>query len=188
MKSLLFTTLLFLPLLTIGQDLNSQFDSLKNNSETFKDYKVIKIITLNNFWATVQDSIEIKQAVLADYKQKEQVLETSIKDLELKEEELTQHSETLKYASTNIDFLGIDFSKTVFKVTFSIIVVFLILVIGFLFIQLKRKLQVANSSKQELTNVEEEFDTYKKLSLEKERKLRRELQTERNRLNEIRSI
>ncbi len=188
MKSALFTTFLFLSSFLNAQTLDTHFSELKEGSETFKDYKVIKISTLNSFWSTIQDSIEIKEAILADYEQKEEVLEANIKDLELKEAELTRNAEDLTYASTSIDFLGLDFGKTVFKAIFSSIIIFLILVIGFLFIQLKDKLQIAKSSKQELTKVEVEFDTYKKSSLEKERKLRRELQTERNRLNEIRSI
>ena len=135
---------------------------------------------LNEFHKVVMDTI-------ASLKKKITINKTEITKLQNKIELLkkqgsetqTKLDESLSKESSLVT-LGIEFDKTAFPpLMYGIIVLLTLttLVILFLFF---RSNMITKETKKIYNDISEEFDAQKKRSLERETKLNRELQTERN--------
>ncbi|MEM6524483.1 MAG: hypothetical protein AAF693_11850 [Bacteroidota bacterium] len=182
---LLFFLLVFSS--SFSQTLDEQFNKLKDDAETFKVYKVIKQTELNTFWTTVSDSVtELKRKVQdagAEIQQQSNIISQQKDILQSKDEEIA----SLQYNTSHISVLGIDFVKEAFiAISFSIIGV-LIAGLIFVFTRFKNSQVIAKQKVGEWKKLNDEYEGLKKDSLEKQMKLRRELQTYINKLNEIRS-
>ncbi|QSE96293.1 hypothetical protein [Fulvivirga lutea] len=188
MKSLLFTIFILFASSAISQKLNDQFSVLMDETETFKEYKVIKIQELNSFWKGVTDSINNKHEIIVDLQAKNQDLNNQVTSLEVEIKEAQAQIESLQGQISTISIFGIAIDKTVYKVVNFTLLSTLILIIGLIFFRLKERVQVANAKIKDYNNLESKFEEYRRKSLENQMKLRRELQTERNKLEEIRSI
>lgn len=169
------------------EDLKTQFNILKDKAETYGEYKVFKISGLNNFWSTVNDSIntmksdlEAKQLTLDE----QQVEITELQATAIENEQRFQQNE---FAATHINFLGIDFTKSAFLIGASILIGGLTLILFFGYIQFMRNRQIALKSASEYKKLENELEDLRKKSLEKQIKLNRDLQTERNKIEELRN-
>jgi hypothetical protein len=96
--------------------------------------------------------------------------------------------EEIVHDSTHINVLGINFAKSVFITTVGVIFGGLILVV----LLMSGRLKLIQSSLKEradaFNSLSTEFEEYKRKAMEKQTKLSRELQTERNRLSENRGI
>lgn len=80
----------------------------------------------------------------------------------------------------SINFLGIEFMKSTYNlIVWSIIGIILVLLIYFIY-KFQNSNVVTTQAKSELADLEEEFASHKKKSLEREQKLRRQLQDEIN--------
>jgi hypothetical protein len=168
------------------KNLSEQFEILTNRSESYNDFKVIKKASLNNFWVMVQDSITILKQNIATNNETIANQAAEAKSLESvitkKDEKLAQTD----FAMTHISFLGIDFSKSTF------IIISVVLILGFAVLlsmgfSLYWRSNVVTSQKiRECDIIAADFEKFKMNSLEKQVRLNRELQTERNALEEFR--
>lgn len=167
------------------ENLTTQYNYLMERSETYNDYKVIKNIRIDTFWELVKDSVQIlknnlagseitindQQAEIAGLKQTISANEASMANTE--------------FMMTHIRFLGIDFSKSAYITINVAIVAGLILLLGFGFIQFNFNWQTTKQKVADYAKLEEDFGEFRSNSLEKQIKLSRELQTERNTLEQI---
>jgi signal transduction histidine kinase len=168
--------------------LNERFQVLKSKSQNYKEYKVIKETVLDGFWKIVRDSVASKEAALVardqNIKQLNSTLAETQTNLKKKEESMAE----IVHDSTHINVIGINFSKSVFITTVAVIVGGLVLLVVFI----TGRLKLIHSSMKEradaFTSLSNEFEEYKRKAMEKQTKLSRELQTERNRLSENRGI
>ncbi|MEQ8926893.1 MAG: hypothetical protein RLO81_13825 [Fulvivirga sp.] len=188
MKSLLFTSCYFLILCSFSQSINDRFTNLLNDSETFKDYNVIKTYKLNSFWSEVSDSISMKKKEIDVLVRNNEELNTRLSTTEDQLNNAISKIESLENQITTIKTFGISIDKTVYKVINFTTIGTLIIIIGLILFRLKDKMQLANSKLKDYHNLEAKFEDFRKKSLENQMKLRRELQTERNKLEEIKSI
>ncbi len=169
------------------QDLSSQYDYLKSNSETFNEYKVIKEVRLDEFWKTVADSVAgIKQS-LATSNQTIDEQSEKLNNLQSTIDEKEAEMALADHAMTHISFLGIDFSKSTYIIINVIIISTLILLIAVGYFQYTHNKNNALEKIKSLADVEEKFEEFKKIAFEKQIRLNRELQTERNIVEEMHS-
>ncbi len=160
---------------------------MKSKSQSFKDYKVIKETVLDGVWKITQDSLHAKQGSITQAKESLKKLnillqqaETSIK---AKEESLAE----VVHAGTHITLLGMDVLKSVFiTITFSIMAG-LIFFAGILIGRLKMIHINLSEKAGSLDSTQREFEEYKRKAMEKQTKLSRELQDERNKSQSQRS-
>ncbi len=167
--------------------LKERYLYMKSKAQSFKDYKVIKESVLDGVWKISQDSLRAKQASIAhlndSLKRVNGSLQKSNAIIKQKEESLAD----VMHAGTHVTMLGIDVLKSVFiTIAFSIIaglVFFVVILIGRLkmvHINLKDKTGSLDSTQRE-------FEEYKRKAMEKQTKLSRELQDERNKMQNQRS-
>ncbi len=196
---LIFFLLCFLSFGTIAQDTNTesqpaattleeQFTQLKESSNTHGNYKIIRETKLNAFWAGVIESIAGTKEQLQTTQAKVNELQTELegikKDMAAKDKELSAH----QHATTHINVLGIDVLKETFLYVFWGVISFLVLALLIIGYRFKENNRVTSTTRKENNSLKEEMEEFKKRSLEKEQKLRRELQTERNTVEELKMM
>lgn len=169
------------------QNLNEQFKQLKDNSETFKSYKVIKETELNAFWKTVQDSVGNKEQRLSDAQNLIDVQEKELAELRGVIKEKDEQLAEKEHAGTHITVMGIDFLKDSYILINVVIISLLLIAMAILLYKFKDNNRIARKKTNDYERLDNEFENYKRNALEKQMKLRRDLQTAKNRLDEIRS-
>lgn len=162
--------------------LRERYLLMKSKSQSYGEYKVIKETTLDGVWRIMQDSIAAKDKSIvlgnSNIKDLKAELNQTIASLKEKEKSMTD----ILHDSTHISAFGMDLAKGAFISMVGIIIagllVFLGIVIGRMKVQSKT-LSERNLAVSALTN---EFDEYKHRAMDKQTKLSRELQDERNKL------
>jgi len=164
-----------------GQRLDEYYNALKTKSQTYQTYKVVNERELDDFWRTVKDSIRsVKQAQrqtlaeMADLKQ--QVVESQN---QLKEKNASM--EGVLFDSTHIDVLGVSFAKSTFNTVFLVLTLGLLIGIVVVLLLLRYTRAQWRDRVAYAESVQKEFDDYKRKALDKEAKILRQLQDERNR-------
>ena len=188
MKSLhLFIFCLFMSVNTFLQktkndtlSLSKQFEQVYRRSSSYKDFKVIRKSTFQNLKKNTLDSIKIIDEKLKIESQKNTRLEQEISSVaKIRLEQNLELSEAILEKNT-ISFVGLKLKKNTFKIIIWSIFFMLIIIICYLAYKLKDGVRITSQAKKELTRVEEEFNSYKKKSLVRDQKLRRQLQDEIN--------
>jgi hypothetical protein len=165
--------------------LDERFLIMKNKSQKYGDYKVIKENVLDGVWRISRDSMRTQKAMV---KEKEATIASLQSQLQNAQATLQQKEASMAElidASTHISVLGINFEKKTFAAIFFALVIGLVLAIGVLTGKLK-SMYSAIKEKIDLVNATTfEFEEYKHKALDKQTKLSRELQNERNKLMEM---
>ncbi len=162
--------------------LQDRFDLMKTTSQTFQDYKVIKEVVLDGVWKISQDSVNRLEGALATQRASIAQLERSVADERSLVEKIRASQQVLEYESTHLSILGLSFSKTLFVTGVFFVFLGMLLLIGGLLGKLRLISSDAKEARDLLNFSVHELEEYKKKSLEKQAKLSRELQTERNRI------
>jgi len=167
-------------------DLRERYEVMKAGSQTYENYKVIRENILDGFWKITLDSVkDIKKTLAAS---NAEIASLKIEIQSLKDSIKTQQAsvEDILFDSTHISVLGIPFSKSVFIVIVASIIGALIFLVATVFARMKYLNSLANEKALIATSIINEFEEYKKKALDKQTKLSRELQNERNRIFESR--
>jgi hypothetical protein len=167
-------------------ELEERYSSMKAGSQTFKDYKVIKEVVLDKVWKITLDSIKKKEQQLAEAEQQIASLSDELTASHNSMEAQQASMKDVIYDSTHIHVLGVPFTKSLFLIVIATVVGGLVFLLTVSFARVK----IANSLVKEkeliADSVSHEFEEYKKKSMEKQTKLSRELQNERNKWQEYR--
>lgn len=157
-----------------------EFTALIKESNNYQGYKVVdydKLIELRN---TTRNYIsELKEEIIVQ----KNTVDQQNEEIEKLKSELSSTQEDLKRVSEEKDalmFLGMPFSKAGYKGMMWGIVAVLIVILVVLFFKFKSSLSSTKEAKQKLKETEKEFDAYRTKALEKEQRLGRMLQDERN--------
>ena len=166
--------------------LNGQYRFLLSRSRSINGYKLINPNRLSAVWKSVNDTLSKERSALRQLKTKVDEQAKSISSMQV----AVKGSEN-EVADTNarmdeITFLGISFSKGTYNImVWSIIGILTIALIVVVARSTKSILEAKHRS-QLYEEVSAEYQNFKAKSVEKERKLARELQDERNRIEELR--
>ena len=160
--------------------LSKQFEQVYRRSSSYKDFKVIRKSTFQNLKKNALDSIKIIDEKLKIESQKNTRLEQEINSVaKIRLEQDLELSEAILEKNT-IYFVGLKLRKNTFKIIIWSIFLILIILICYFAYKLKDGIKITSQAKKELTSVEEEFNSYKKKSLVRDQKMRRQLQDEIN--------
>jgi len=168
-----------------NQSLKTQFQEMLDKSESYTEYKVIKKTNLSQYSKAVQDSLEtygveinaLKNAV-NDQKSQISQLSKSITELE------TQLAESEELRGS-LSLLGLNINKTTYHLIVWVIIGALLAFGIFAYSNFIRSNIITSKSIKKYNVLETEFDDHKKKSYEKQIKIGRELQTERNKVDDL---
>lgn len=170
-----------------AKTLNERYAIMKDKSETFNEYKVIKAYILDGMWKLTTDSIKKVHSDLAEARAEKVQLQMKLDAAMAAVKEKENSMAEVEHAATHISVLGMDFSKTFFVGLVGFILLGMIVLIGLVTGRLKMIYQ-SLKEKMEMENmISKEFENYKRKALDKQMKLSRELQNERNKMAEMRS-
>ena len=166
--------------------LSERYQLMKSNSQTFQDYKVIKEYILDGVWKISQDTLTAISSRLENAHQQIAALKQEVQQIKSTLDTHKQSVAQIEYDSDHISLAGISFTKNVFRLLAFTIMAVLVGIIVFLMGHWK--LSVAKMKEHMLIAdmISREFDDFKKKALEKQVKLSRELQNERNKLATLR--
>lgn len=192
MKNLFICIILFSSLAVYGQEpvdaqptLEEQFRQIMQGTETFKSYKVIQIERLNSFWDTVEDSLQQKEDAVLSANQKIAEQQNTINNLNNTIREGRASIEEAAYDREHINVLGIDFSKNTFIILTFVIIAALLAVIAIGYGKYKYSTRLAAEKSKSYDKLEEEYKDYQDKSRDKQMKLKREIQTHVNKIEEL---
>lgn len=158
----------------------NQFKELYKKSNNYQIYKVIK---KNDFLALQKSTLDsvktLKKSISTKEKQINQHL-TSIKELQAKIKNLNTDLSTSIAKEDAISLLGIQLKKGTYNTILWSIIIGLFTALAFFVYKFNNSNTVTRETKDLLLETEEEFETHKKKAIEKEQKLRRQLQDEIN--------
>ena len=164
--------------------IKSQFEYLTKRSNNYQEFKVVDKKNLAKLNANVLDSLNAQAERLKsannklDAQQKE--INSLLSDLEQSNANLVKVTEN----KNKISLLGISMNKYVYSGLLWSIIVGLICAATFFMLQFKRGHHINSQTKKALAKTQDEFDSFRKRTLEKEQLLKRRLQDEINRRSE----
>ncbi|SFS99463.1 hypothetical protein [Sphingobacterium wenxiniae] len=164
--------------------LNEQFTNLSNLSRSQDaDFKVIRKTNLEIVRKNVIDSIARYQKEISELKNNSASSVNTVATLKDSVSTLTTALQEEQHKTNSISFLGIDFSKGSYHTMVWVIII--VLAIAFLATLASfRKAKVDTSShKQTAEELQEELQTLRKKSMEKEQQLKRQLLDEQMKRN-----
>lgn len=166
--------------ITAQTPVQDEFTKLIEESNNYQGYKVVdydKLIDLRN---TTRSYIsELKEEIIVQ----QNTVDQQNDEIQKLKAELSSTKEDLKRVSEEKDalmFLGMPFTKGAYKAMMWGIVGGLILILVILFFRYKSSNSATKEARQKLNETEKEFDAYRTKALEKEQRLGRMLQDEKN--------
>ncbi|MGL4583146.1 MAG: hypothetical protein ACRCVU_09200 [Flavobacterium sp.] len=183
-KLTLAVALLAINLASFAQDnqntIDNQFNTLLNESTNWQNSKIVQLDKLQQLQKNVNDSLTKLQLTIVNNKDASLEHKESVESL-TSQLKITQDSlATILTTNTNIDVLGISSEKSTFLTIIWAIIAFLTGLLGVIYYRFKKSFSSIKEVQSKLTETEAELDELRKSSLEREQKIRRQLQDEIN--------
>lgn len=167
--------------------LRGQYQVLLSKSKTLNGYKLVNPNRLSSFWQSVRDSLNSTQQQLKEVRKKINLQEKEIDTLKKNISGTTSSLANSNARINEISFLGISFTKSNYNLMVWGLILGLALVLTFIILRSAKHIHEARYRSTLYEEIAQEYQAYKVKANEKEKKLARELQDERNKLEEIRS-
>ncbi|WP_194976953.1 hypothetical protein [Aquiflexum lacus] len=155
--------------------ITSQFDYLNRISNNYQEYKVVKKTNLEKIRANVLDSLNVFKNQLTTVNQELGIRQSKIGELEKQVTETNNQLEVAEAARDNFEFLGMAIHKSAYVTMMWTIVGILTAAFLFFLFKYSQSHKVISRAKKDLAETIEEFEQHRKNTLERERKLKREL-------------
>ena len=160
--------------------IESQFDYIYRKSFTYKNTKSVKMGDLQKIKSNVLDSINTLKKEFAETKL---VVQTQDKEINNLKSDLKITNDNLTIVTKEKDgikFLGFPMTKTGYNTILWSIISGLLAFLLFFIYRFKASNTITKQANALLADTEAEFENYKAKALEREQKVRRELQDELN--------
>lgn len=157
-----------------------QFRTLYKNSNNYQEYKVIPKKAFGILHNNVLDSIQLFNKNITA---KNTLINSQKNTIDTLEKEATITTGKLNDAiakETSISVFGFQLQKNIYSIILYSIILLLLAATSFFIYKFKNSSVITSASKSNLEDVENEFNVFRKKALEREQKLRRELQDEIN--------
>ncbi len=158
-----------------GGTISSQFDYINRVSNSFQEYKVIKQTNLDQIRSNVLDSLDVFKNQLVTVNQKLAEQQTKIENIDAETEAIQLELKEAQEARDSFSFLGIPIHKAVYNTIMWAIVAGLLVALLFFLFKYSQSHKVIARARKDLDDTVEEFEQHRKNTLDRERKLKREL-------------
>ena len=160
--------------------INEQFEFILENSNRYKNYKVVKRDWIEKLQKNVADSIRSIQQELSTEITKVASQQTEIEKLKADLATVNQKINDLNTEKDSISLLGIQLSKGSYQTLMWGIIGVLLLLWLFFAYRFKASNAITKEANAKLAETEHEFEEHRKRALEREQQVRRKLQDEIN--------
>lgn len=184
-KPLIVLFLLCISTIAFSQTLEQKWGRMLEKAENYDPYKVIKKTELADFWKSTNDTIQRYQKELKGQSSLISAQKSEITQLKAQTVELNTALSQNESDKNSVSFLGIKANKFAYLSTLTLLFVIALGGIAILYYMFKNSNSIASQKVNAYQVLSKEFDEYKLGKIEMERKLRRELQTQVNKLEEL---
>lgn len=160
--------------------IENQFTKIYRLSNNWQEYKMIKRTHFTSFQKNILDSIS---TIKKDIVTKQLKIDEQLKNATLLKNEIITLKDNLATSIKKEDafsFLGTFLDKNTYNTILWSIICGLLAGLAFFIFKFKSSYFVIKETKNALTDVEDELEQYKRNTIDKEQKLRRQLQDEIN--------
>ncbi|MFP2994317.1 tRNA (guanine-N1)-methyltransferase [Spongiivirga sp. MCCC 1A20706] len=163
-----------------GGTIESQLTWLLKKSPNYQEYEMIKRFMANKMKANVLDTLKVMRASINEGKNTITAQQNQINNLKTELANTNQTLEQTNKEKDSISFLGILMSKSGYNaLLWGIIAVLIGLLVWFVY-KYRNSNLITQQARAKLSEVEEEFEAHRSRALEREQKVRRQLQDEIN--------
>ena len=160
--------------------LSEQFQYMVDKSNSYERFKLIDKTKLAVFQRSMNDSINSVKSRLEAEKETVKTHENTIKTLNDNITELQTTLDETKNQKDSMNFFGALLSKGLYNtIMWGIVVVLAVLLIFYIYRYANGNV-VTKKSISDLAELQEEYENYRKAAIEREQKVRRQLQDEIN--------
>lgn len=187
MKSFLITFLILNASFSFSQEITdepnsieNQFDKIYRTSTSYQIYKVISKKAYQGLKVNVLDSLNSSKKIILE---KERLLKEEKNTIEETKKLLSKTQldlETANQKENSISLFGLQLSKISYNLLLWGIIIILLLGLSYFIFKFIKSNVLTKEAKNNLIDVEAEFELHRKKSLVREQKLRRQLQDEIN--------
>lgn len=167
--------------------LNGQYEFMLSKSKSLYGAKLINPVRLSGLWKSVKDTLNTERKQLNQAKAKIKVQQQNITDLKAQIEGKESSLASSNAKVNEINFLGMSFSKSTYNTVVWTLIIVLGLALSFVIIRSAKHIHEAKYRSTLYQEVADEYQAYKVKANDKEKKLARELQDERNKFEEYKS-
>ncbi|MBO3098508.1 tRNA (guanine-N1)-methyltransferase [Gelidibacter pelagius] len=164
---------------------DNQFEYVIQKSNNYQDYKVVKKTWLYALKAHTMDSLK---AIRKDLVDTQSIVDSQVTEITTLKSNLSETQATLADTNEekdNMALFGLQMSKSNYNVLmWSIIGALFALLLIFIY-KFRNSNSVTRLAKKSLVETEEEFEEHRRTALEREQKVRRQLQDEINKQKTI---
>ncbi|PKQ44845.1 tRNA (guanine-N1)-methyltransferase [Confluentibacter flavum] len=160
--------------------IDNQFEYVITRSNNYQDFKVVKKTWLYTLKAHTIDSLKAVHNDLADTKILVDTQAKEISDLKSSLESTQANLENTRSEKDNIGLFGAQMSKGSYKTIMWLIIGCLLALLALFIYKFNNSNAITRQAKKNLADIEEEFEEHRKTAVEREQKVRRQLQDEIN--------
>lgn len=182
---LIIYTSLDLPAQTPGTTLSQQYQDVVVKSGSYQGFKEIRKEKLDLFWRNILDTLAREKQLKNEANAKIAGSAQSVTQSKAELDSLHRELEESRASVNRVSLLGIPMEKGTYNLLMWGLVLILAAALTFTIYRNKSALTEARYRTSLFNELSEEFQKYKISANDKEKKLARELQTERNRIAEI---
>ncbi|MCL5128517.1 MULTISPECIES: tRNA (guanine-N1)-methyltransferase [unclassified Algibacter] len=160
--------------------IDNQFEFVIRRSNSWQDYKTVKKTWLYALKAHTLDSLKAVHKDLADTQVVVKNQGKEISDLKLNLSNTQTDLDKTNTEKNNMSLFGLQMSKSSYNVLMWSIIGGLLVLLLFFIYKFNNSNAITRAAKKSLAETEEEFEEHRKTALEREQKVRRQLQDEIN--------
>jgi cell division protein FtsB len=168
-----------------SNNLDDQYRALKSNSNNYQIYKVVKELSLDEFWKSVRDTLDVERQEIRSLYVEVTSLKKELNNVNAQLAARDAQLEEQEYMIEYMSFLGIPLSKGTY-IIFTWVLIFILFTMALvLYFRFHGAHKVTAQTKKEIAGLQLEFETHRQRTRENETKMKRDLQTEINRVTEL---
>ena len=175
------------PVVVVDPSLKGQYELLLAKSKTINTYKLINPYRLSAFYKSVTDSIRTERL---GHKKAATQIAGQAKEIAALNDQIKGKESSLASSNSKVNeisFIGIPFSKGSYNTMVWTIIIVLALALTFVTVRSAKSIHEAKYRSGLYEEISQEYQAYKVKANEKEKKLARELQDERNKMDELKN-
>lgn len=184
---ILFVSTFFTFQVNAQDNIQQQFDDFyENQTSTWQEYKLVKMPRLKNFWKVVSDTIRAKENQIAAANSSIAQLNNQLGEVNAALSSTQAELAASEALNDSIAFIGIQMNKAAYNTLVWLIIAGLAVGIVSMYLMYLSNHRVTREARKHLVKIEEEYTAHQERARENQAKLKRELQTALNTLQEHR--
>ncbi|TXD53978.1 hypothetical protein [Polaribacter sp. IC063] len=165
-----------------SNSVETQFDDIYRTSTTYQTYKVIGKDRYQILKKNVLDSLKDAKSLITEKESLLKIERDNIKKTKNLLAKTQLDLDTANKKENSISLFGTQLDKTTYNLLLWSIIIITILALFYFIFKFSQSNMLTKEAQNNLLDVEQEFEQHRKKSIEREQKLRRQLQDEVNKL------